>query len=68
MEKVFVGRCKEGKYPDQIEIGLTKDDLLKLQENLSDKGWVNLRLNKGKTSGKPYLEIPPRKDGQGLPF
>ena len=56
-EKQFVGRCKPGKFADQVDIGFTKDDLFKLNSMLNEKGWVNVRLNKGKDSGKPYLEI-----------
>ena len=57
MEKLFVGRCKPGKYPDQIEIGLTRDDIQKLFDALNEKGYTNVRINKGKDSGKPYAEI-----------
>jgi hypothetical protein len=57
MDKQFIGRCKAGKYENQIEIGFTIDDLRKLKESLNDKGWVNIRVNKGKESGKVYAEI-----------
>ena len=64
MEKNFVGRCKPGKYPDQIEIGFTKDDLDKMYAALNEKGWMNTRVNKGKESGKPYMEIiTPQQNG-----
>jgi len=57
MEKKFVGRTKLGKYPDQVEIGLQQKDIDLLQANLSQSGWVNIRINKGKDSGKLYSEI-----------
>jgi hypothetical protein len=58
-DKKFVGRSKPGKYPDQVEIGLQQKDLDLLQESLTNggTGWVNIRVNKGKDSGKPYAEI-----------
>ena len=56
-DKIFIGNCKAGKYPDQVEIGFTKDHIALLTKHLNEKGWVNARLNKGKDSGKPYLEI-----------
>jgi hypothetical protein len=59
MNKQFIGRCKAGKYENQVEIGFTIDDLRKLEESLNEKGWVNIRINKGKESGKVYAEIVP---------
>ena len=58
-DKKFVGRSKPGKYPDQAEIGLQQKDLDLLQESLTNggTGWVNIRVNKGKDTGKPYAEI-----------
>lgn len=56
-DKNFVGRCKPGKYEDQVEIGFTRDDIQKLFDALNENGWTNLRVSKGKTSGKPYAEI-----------
>ena len=56
-EKIFIGNCKAGKFPDQVEIGFTKEHIDKLYAALNEKGWVNTRVNKGKESGKPYMEI-----------
>lgn len=56
-DKKFIGRTKEGKYPDQVEIGLQQKDIDLLIANINDKGYVNIRVNKGKESGKPYAEI-----------
>jgi hypothetical protein len=56
-DKKFVGKTKLGKYPDQVEIGLQQKDIDLLQSNLSQSGWVNIRINKGKDSGKLYSEI-----------
>lgn len=56
-DKTFVGNCKPGKYPDQVDIGFKADDLNLLISSLNERGYVNLRLNKGKESGKPYLEL-----------
>lgn len=56
-DKKFVGRCKPGKFPDQVEIGLTMADIQLLMDNLNEKGYTNVRINKGKESGKPYAEI-----------
>ncbi len=56
-DKKFIGRTKEGKYPDQVEIVLQQKDIDLLIANINDKGYVNIRVNKGKESGKPYAEI-----------
>lgn len=56
-DKRFIGKTKDGKYPDQIEIGLQQKDIDLLQANLSEKGWVNIRINKGKDSGKLYSVV-----------
>ena len=57
-DKKFVGSCKDGKYPDQVLIGLQRKDLDELIANINDRGWVNIRLSKSK-AGKPYTEIIP---------
>lgn len=64
-DKVFIGICKTGKYEDQVDIGFKQEHLDKLQEFLdeSPSGFVNVRLNKSKSSGKPYMEIVPRSGG-----
>jgi hypothetical protein len=65
-EKIFIGRCVTGKYPDQVDIGFTQEHIDKLTQHLNEKGWVNCRVNKGKDSGKPYMEIvvyEPKGDG-----
>lgn len=66
-DKVFIGICKPGKYEDQVDIGFKQEHLDKLQEFLdeSPSGFVNCRLNKSKSSGKPYMEIVPRSGGSG---
>ena len=56
-DKKFVGKTKEGKYPDQVEIGFQQKDLDLLQQSINEKGWVNIRVNKGRESGKYYTEI-----------
>jgi len=58
-DKKFIGKCSLGKYPDQVEIGLTRDHIQALNEAIdsSTTGWINLRINKGKDSGKPYCEL-----------
>jgi len=55
-DKKFIGKTKEGKYPDQIEIGIQQKDIDLLQANLKN-GWVNIRINKGRESGKLYSEV-----------
>lgn len=60
MDKKFVGRCKPGKYDGQVDVGFTRDDLKLLEQNLNGKGYVNCRVNRGKESGKPYMEIVPQ--------
>ncbi len=62
-DKKFIGRCKPGKYPEQVDIGLKQEDLDAMQNAMSAAGWVNLRLSKGKESGKPYMELLPVRDG-----
>lgn len=58
-EKKFIGNCKAGKYPDQVDIGLKTEHIDMLVDAIaaSTTGWVNLRLSKGKESGKPYIEL-----------
>lgn len=56
-EKKFIGRCKPGKFENQVDVGIKREDLEFLLNNLNADGWVNLRLNKGKDSGKPYIEF-----------
>ena len=80
-DKIFIGNCKAGKYPDQVDVGFNKEHIDKLYAALNDKGWVNVRVNKGKDSGKPYMEIVPaqatatpteqpdvKDDSNSLPF
>ncbi len=57
--KKFIGRSKLGKYENQVDIGLQQKDIDLLEESLRNggTGWVNIRVNKGKDSGKPYAEI-----------
>lgn len=68
-DKVFIGICKTGKYEDQVDIGFKQEHIDKLQEYLdeSPSGFVNCRLNKSKSSGKPYMEIVPRSGGAAAP-
>lgn len=58
-DKKFIGKTKLGKYPDQVEIGIQQKDIDLLQKELDSKGtgWVNIRMNKGKDSGKLYSEV-----------
>jgi len=56
-DKKFVGRCKPGKFPNQVEIGLTRDDIQKLLDNINEKGFINIRVSKSKDKGVPYAEI-----------
>jgi len=55
-DKILIGRTKEGKYPKQVDVGLTRDDVQKLFDNLNEKGWVNIRSSVSK-AGKYYTEI-----------
>jgi len=67
-EKLFVGKveAKETKFGTMTKIGLTKDDLQKLSEHLSEKGWVNLTL-KNSQKGTQYLEIDTWKPTAAAP-
>lgn len=53
----FVGNVKAGKFEDTFDIGFSRDHLQFMMEHLNDKGWVNIRMSKGKISGKPYMAI-----------
>jgi hypothetical protein len=57
-DKIFIGKAekKQTQYGEFTKVGLTKEDLVKLEENLSDKGWVNFVIKDGK-NGKPYVQI-----------
>jgi hypothetical protein len=56
-DKKFVGSCKPGKFENQVDIGFQQKDLDAMQNAMNEKGWVNVRLNCGKDSGKPYIEL-----------
>ena len=56
MDKTLIGNTKEGKYPNQVDIGFRKEDIDKLASHLNEKGWVNLRVSKSK-AGNFYTEI-----------
>ena len=58
-DKKFIGKTKLGKYPDQVEIGIQQKDIDLLQQSLTNggTGWTNIRVNKGKDSGKLYSEV-----------
>lgn len=58
MDKIFVGKIdkKETQYGEIISVGLTKENLKILGENLNDKGWVNFSIKKSK-SGTYYGEL-----------
>lgn len=72
-DKVYVGRTTEAtnKFGElETRIGFTADDLTKLQDNLNDKGWVNVTLKKSK-EGKPYLQVftpAPAQADDKVPF
>ncbi len=55
-EKVFFGNVKEinNDYGTMYNIGLTKEDLNKLEFN--EKGWANVSLKKWR-SWKWYIEV-----------
>jgi hypothetical protein len=57
-DKIFVGKVteKQTKFGNLIKIGLNEKDLQKLEDNLSQTGWVNLALKPSKKGGF-YLEI-----------
>lgn len=57
-DKIFIGKAekKQTQYGEFTKVGLTKADLDKLQENLSEKGWVNIVIKDGK-NGNPYVQI-----------
>lgn len=68
-EKDFIGYCKPGKYDDQVEIGLSPEHIKRIvaMGASSEKGWCNLRLSKGKDSGKPYMVILQSKSAAASP-
>lgn len=76
--KVFFGKVdkKQTQYGELIKLGFSKDDLIKMQQNLNEKGWVNIVLKTNK-EGKSYMEkdtYQPRNNsggnnqGDDLPF
>jgi len=50
MDKIYVGNGKEveTKFGPMLKLSFNKDDLKKLQDNLNEKGYVNLNVNKRK--------------------
>lgn len=54
MEKIYCGSAKTitTQYGNIYKISFNKDDIKKLQENLSEKGWVNLNMIERKEVGK----------------
>lgn len=55
--KVFFGKVdkKQTQYGELIKLGFSKDDLIKMQQNLNEKGWINIVLKTNK-DGKSYME------------
>lgn len=53
-DKIYIGNWKEIQTQNGsfIALSFSKDDLNKMIENLNDKGWVNLNLNKRKEESK----------------
>lgn len=55
--KVFFGKVdkKQTQYGELIKLGFSKDDLIKMQQNLNEKGWINIVVKTNK-DGKSYME------------
>jgi hypothetical protein len=73
-EKVFAEGFMFKMKPDSPEwvvgsLSLKSDDAIAFIQKHTDKGWVNLNVNIGK-SGKPYVELDTWKPtkSEGLPF
>ena len=51
MDKIYVGNGKavEGQYGKFLKVSFSRDDLDKMYQNLNEKGWINLNINKRKT-------------------
>jgi hypothetical protein len=60
-EPIYIGNGKEivTKYGNMLKISFNREDIQKLQDNLNDKGWINLVASKKKTQvdGKPTHSI-----------
>jgi hypothetical protein len=73
-EKVFAEGFMFKMKPDSPEwvvgsLSLKADEAIAFIQKNTDKGWVNLNINIGK-SGKPYVELDTWKPtkSEGLPF
>ena len=73
-EKVFAEGFMFKMKPDSPEwvvgsLSLKADEAIAFIQKNTDKGWVNLNVNIGK-SGKPYVELDTWKPtkSEGLPF
>lgn len=55
--KVFFGKVdkKQTQYGELIKLGFSKDDLIKMQQHLNEKGWINIVVKTNK-EGKSYME------------
>ena len=49
-EKIYVGGAKEvsGNFGEFHKLSFNRDDVQKLMNNLNDKGWVNVNMNRRK--------------------
>jgi hypothetical protein len=57
-DKVFVGNVKTVKtqYGEIIKLGINTTDIKKMQDNLDQRGWVNLEILTKRDGGK-YMVV-----------
>lgn len=58
MDKIFIWKVdvREWKYWEFTTISFGPQDIVKIKENLNDKGWISMTLKEKKAWGK-YLEV-----------
>ena len=58
MSKLFVFRCKPGKFPDTIQVDYNQSDLDLMQEMLdTEKAYGRIYINRSRKTGSPYAEV-----------
>ena len=62
-QKKFVGNVgpKTTQFGEMYILGFNKDDIRILQDNLNERGWINVAVKKGR-KGSWYMEILPELD------
>lgn len=64
-DKIFIWKVdvREWKYWEFTTISFWPQDIVKIKENLNEKGWISMTLKEKKAWGK-YLEVFQKQEGE----